>query len=364
MSERPSFFAALPGEPGPRDNHGDEQTQPVIRRHAAHSDYRRALEGLQENLARFHMYNEDQALRGWIANAKRARTHLDEALQELERQVTEFIDTAYREVDAPVGLAGVVAADKLERWPGETPEEHELRLFKDFGIRIPEKTDPVDTDFPVDTAFFLPKPPDMTLELLTHIRDLLSQLVASQARPAVNLTNISQTLGDDPAKLWARLAGARGFSVPDEATAHETSPSADGCGDRTEEECPVAEAQEAASATAATDTPIGIDTSPLVVHRTAALQDAISARDAVFFRIRDLSAVPPAPYAYERLPELGKELHTAQLLVNRRTAQLEHARAAEVSLGEFGMFSNGRRPGARFSNPTPPAAPETPDAAQ
>lgn len=109
--------------------------------------------------------------------------------------------------------------DKLDRRPGETSDEHEMRLHRDFGIRIPDKS-----DFPLDGVPVAPMPPDMTLELLTHIRDLLSQLVANQARPAVNLTNISQTLGDDPAKLWARLAGARGFSVPDEATDQEPAP--------------------------------------------------------------------------------------------------------------------------------------------
>ncbi|MBT2273851.1 hypothetical protein [Rhodococcus qingshengii] len=100
------------------------------------------------------------------------------------------------------------------------------------------------------------------------------------------------------------------------------------------------------------------------MHKTAALQDAISARDDVFFRIRNIAAQPPSEFAYEQLPMLVEELRVEQLQVNRRTAQLDQARAAEVSRGEAGMFSNRRRPGARFSHPTPQAAPETPDAAQ
>lgn len=321
--------------------------------------------------------------------------------------------------------------DQLDRRPGETSDEHEMRLHRDFGIRIP--------DFPLDGVPVAPMPPDMTLELLTHIRDLLSQLVASQARPAVNLTNISQTLADDPAKLWESLKGVdketfrkklfgeiaegsehldvrgpqsvghpgeldqrigqdrdlldeavddllrrRGLSghplaqrfsrLLDDAieifanlvreSHDETPPSVDGCGDPTVGDGPVAEVSEEPSATAATDTPAGIDTSPLVVHRTASLQDAISARDDVFFRIRNIAAQPPSEFAYEQLPMLVEELRVEQLQVNRCTAQLEHARAAEVSRGEAGMFSNRRRPGTRFSNPTPPAAPETPDTAQ
>lgn len=153
-----------------------------------------------------------------------------------------------------------------------------------------------------------------------------------------------------------------------EKLAHSSSPSRGGCGDPTVGDGPVAGAQEEAPATAGTDTPIGIDTSPLVVYRTAALQDAVSRRDAVFVRLRNLAAQPPSEFSYEKLPEIGQELHAEQLRVNRCTEQLDLALAAEVSLGGPGdrprKFSNRRRPGARFSHPTPPAAPETPDAAQ
>lgn len=153
-----------------------------------------------------------------------------------------------------------------------------------------------------------------------------------------------------------------------EKLAHSSSPSRGGCGDPTVGDGPVAGAQEEAPATAGTDTPIGIDTSPLVVVRTAALQDAVCARDAVFFRLRNLATQPITEYSHEQLARMGEEMGIKQAQVHRCTEQLEKARAAEVARGGPddgpGKFSYRRRPGVRFSNPTPPAAPETPDAAQ
>lgn len=78
------------------------------------------------------------------------------------------------------------------------------------------------------------------------------------------------------------------------------------------------------------DTPTATDTSPLVVHKKAALQDAISARDAVFFRLRNLAAQPISEFSYEQLARMGEELSVKQLQVHRCTAQLEQARAVEV----------------------------------
>lgn len=158
--------------------------------------------------------------------------------------------------------------------------------------------------------------------------------------------------------------GVRVVGIVEDDRAHETSPSVDGTSTATVGDGPVAEAQEEASATAGTDTPADVDTSPLVVHKTASLQNAISARDAVFFRIRNLTAQPISEFSYEQLAKLGEELGIKQFQVYRCTLDLEKVRAAEVSRGEAGMFSNRRRPGARFSHPAPPAAPETPDAAQ
>lgn len=166
--------------------------------------------------------------------------------------------------------------------------------------------------------------------------------------------------GDD-AVIGIELVAARA----DEKFSHgSSSPSVDGGSSPTVGDGPVAGVKEETPVTAGTDTPAGVDTSPLVVHRTASLQDAISARDDVFLRIRNIAAQPPSEFAYEQLPMLVEELRVEQLQVNRCTAQLELARAAEVSRGEAGMFSNRRRPGARFSNPISPAAPETPDPAQ
>lgn len=363
MSNRPSFFAALPGEPGPRDSHGEKRTQPVVRRHAVHDDYRRALEGVKENFARFDMYNESQALRAWASNAKRARTQLDEALRALEQQVLEFDAAAC----PACSEAGGPTAAATDRRPDETLDAYEYRLFRDFAIRL-------FSDSGKAVAYTDGGPPvflvsDPSVELLTNIRDLLEQLVgAVTPAPTINFGKIETLFGEDPAKLWERLIGTRGFSVPDDAPAHETSPSVDGCGDPTEGERPVAEAQEDASATAGTETPVGIDTSPLVVHKTAALQDAISARDAVFFRLRNLATQPITEYSHEQLARMGEEMGIKQAHVHRCTEQLEKARAAEVARGGPddgpGKFSNRRRPGTRFSNPTPPSAPETPDAAQ
>ncbi|MDZ7914758.1 MAG: hypothetical protein U5O16_23440 [Rhodococcus sp. (in: high G+C Gram-positive bacteria)] len=161
----------------------------------------------------------------------------------------------------------------------------------------------------------------------------------------------TQRLGrllDDAIEVFANLIGE---------SHDETSPSSGGCGDPTVGDGPVAEVSEEAPATEGTDTPGGVDTSPLVVHKMAVLEDAIKASNDTFFRIRRLTSAPVSPQLYKRIAKLGNELLAQTREMERCASQVEQARADEVSRGEAGTFSNRRRPGARFSHPTPPDQP-------
>lgn len=420
MSKQPNFFDPLPSETITGKIGNNPYSSESQARTKAFEDYYSATSRLDSKISDFRIYSADGLIGGWVEAHQRRVDTLDAARAAFYEQLRLFTgDTSPLRPSRHSDPVTSPTPDKLERWPGETPDEHEHRLFTDFGIRIPEGT-----DFPVDTAFFLPKPPDMTLELLTHIRDLLAELVAKQAAaPAVNF-NVASVLDKDTAKLWESLKG-----ISPEALRHITdqaSPRPVRSGlpseivltgdpdigvalsargghnrvavrfkDRTAlisaalaftladqikrtahalEEGWVApvpsatETEEEALATAGTETPGDVDTSPLVVHKTAALQDAISARDAVFFRLRNLATQPITEYSHEQLARMGEEMGIKQAQVHRCTEQLEKARAAEVARGGPddgpGKFSNRRRPGTRFPNPTPPAAPETPDPAQ
>ena len=195
-----SYFDEIPTD---TDRHGDlKKPNPLRARNDAYNTYLHTVTALVDSVREdFRVYNANGDHAEWVEAHKRRIAHMNTACNEFRKQITLFgIHTA------PLGDhngSPVIATphpDKLEQWPGETEEEHEHRLFKDFGIRVPAtKPDPGAIIFP----------PDPTVELLTSIRELVAKLVDSQIRPTVNF-NAASVLDEDPTKLWESFKGVDG----------------------------------------------------------------------------------------------------------------------------------------------------------
>lgn len=334
MSEKPlirKYFAVQSDEPK-TITRAAAKSSPLTHRRLAHGAYKASISNLSTHLDAFGYFNECGLLEEWARiNTSRIDEYLT-ARDEFQHHISTITSA-----------------------PQEPSESHEK----------------------VSTS--IRRLPHPNAELLNDIRDLLAQLVADRTHTVVNNFARIESMNEE------RAESAKAAPAPDASAVLVTPEVIEAVAEflfdtgvetsmvnrlrsvamchRNDISDPIpnepqaterAEPPEEAAATDGTDTPIGVDTSPLVAHKTAALQDAISQRDAVYFRLRNLAAQPPSQFAYEQLPKMGEELSIKQLQVNRHTAQLEQARAKEISPGDSGGFSNRRRPGTRFSHPTPP----------
>lgn len=319
MSEKPSirkYFAVQPDEPK-TVTRAAAKSSPLTHRRLAHGTYKASISNLSTHLDAFGYFNECGLLEEWARiNTGRVDEYLT-ARDEFQHHISTITSA-----------------------PQEPSESHEK----------------------VSTS--IRRLPHPNAELLNDIRDLLAQLVAGRTHTVVNNFSRIESTNEE------RAESAKAASAPDapavlvtpeviEAVAEflfdtgvETSMvnrlrSVAMC-HRNDINDPVpnkphaTEQAESPEEAAATD---GTDTSPLVVHRLASLQDA------------------EADYR-----KLEYELAEAAHRVKSCALDLEFARSDEVSPrspgDSSGKFSNRRRPGARFSHPTPPAAPEAPDSAQ
>ncbi|MDZ7914757.1 MAG: hypothetical protein U5O16_23435 [Rhodococcus sp. (in: high G+C Gram-positive bacteria)] len=222
MSKQPDFFKPLPSEKPLARRNGVAYSRESRERVASFETYRDAIRDLDNKISHLENYSADGLISGWIAVHQRHLENLDTARAAFTGRLHSFTSA---EAETPIQrdrhgdpVTGPTP-DKLERWPGETPEEHEMRLFTDFAIRIPEGT-----DFPIDTAFIVPERPDKSLELLTHIRDLLSELVANQARTAVTVGSINTcTVPDAVAAMREYTRGVQ-YAVQPDTTDNEPTP--------------------------------------------------------------------------------------------------------------------------------------------
>lgn len=319
MSEKPlirKYFAVQPGEPK-TITRAAAKSSPLTHRRLAHGAYKASISKLSTHLEAFGYFNDCGLLDEW---ARINTCRIDEYL---------------------------TARDEFQ---------HHISTITSAPQEPSESNDKLSTS--------IRRLAHPNTELLNDIRDLLTQLVAGHTYTVVNHFNRIESTNEE------RTESTRSTPTPDapavlvtpeviEAVAEflfdtgvETSMvnrlrSVAMChrndiNDPVPNKPQATEQAEYPDVAAATD---GTDTSPLVVHRLASLQDA------------------EADYR-----KLEYELAEAAHRVKSCALDLESARSDEVSPrspgDSSGKFSNRRRPGARFSHPTPPAAPEMPDSAQ
>lgn len=222
MSKQPDFFKPLPSEKPLAQRSGGAYSRESRERVESFRKYRHAIMALADKVDHLENYSADGLISGWAAVHQRHLENLDTArtafLDKLHSFTSAEAETPIhrdRHGDPVVGPTPV----KLERQPGETPEEHEMRLFRDFAIRIPEGT-----DFPIDTAFIVPERPDKSLELLTHIRDLLSELVTNQARTDVTVGSINTCTVPDAVAAMREYTRGVEYAVQPDTTDNEPTP--------------------------------------------------------------------------------------------------------------------------------------------
>ena len=299
-----NYFDQIPTD---RDRHGDlKKSNPLRARNEAYNTYLQAVTALVESVREdFRVYNANGNHAEWVEAHKRRIARMNTACNEFRKQISLFALRA-----EPLGehnespVTGTPHPDKLERWPGETPEEHEHRLFQDFGIRVPAtKPDPGAIIFP----------PDPTVELLTDIRELLGQLVSNQVKPAVTIGEINTYSPDAAVREYKRAV------VTDNVRAADTP----------------------------TTKPASADTSPGVVYEKARLAEAVNNRNKTYDALLQLCD-EPTPLTTDdisRFANLGRDLAD-------RSCEVKHAasRLATMRLGEAHQNDIGG-PG-KFSNPT------------
>lgn len=323
MSGQPDFFAPLPSEETIGRRNGVAFSRESRERVGSFEKYRNAITALADKVGDLETYSGDGQIAGWFETHQR---HLDY----LDAKRIAFVD--------------------------------QLRSFAD--------TPPEGPNSSSEVAPGIRRLPHPNTELLHDIRALLAQLVDGQTHTVVNHFSRIESTNEERAESTETAPAPDAPAVP--VTPEVIEAVAEFLFDTGVDTPMIVNLRSIARCLRLDNAdpirvaaPTGVNTAPLVVYRTAALQDAISYRDDVFFRIRNLSAQPSTPFAHERLPELGKELHAAQIQVNRCTAELEQAREAETAETapvEAETFVNHRR-GSRFSHPIPQPAPETPDAA-
>lgn len=230
MSDKPlipKYFAVQPDEPT-RDKYGAVKESPLGHRRRAHSKYENSIAALVKHLDNFEYFDQCGLLDEWAhVNSNRfgdvlaARHEFYHHIATITGTLDHSGDEATARRDSRiVGIdpgAGSIAA-VFARLPEESAEEHEYRLFRDFGVRAEKPTESKERTQPLGAAVFLPTDP--SVELLTSIRDLLEQLVSAVTpTPTIKFAKIETLLGDDPANR--RHTGAR-FSHPTPPAAPET----------------------------------------------------------------------------------------------------------------------------------------------
>lgn len=307
MSGHPDFFAPLPSEKTIGRRNGVSFSRESRERVGSFEKYRNAITALADKVGDLETYNGDGQIAGWFEAHQRHLAYLD-------AKRIAFID--------------------------------QLRSFADTPPKGPNSSSEVVTG--------LRRLPHPNTELLQDIRALLAQLVDGQTHTVVNNFAGIESTNED------RAESREAATTPDAPAVRVTPEVIEAVAEflfdtgvfteipnalRSVAKCfrndiddpisgkpQVTEQAKSPEATDDTDTPAGIDTSPLVVHRLAALQDAEG--------------------DYRKLQyELAEAAHR----VKSCALDLEFARLDEVSpREESGKFSNRRRPSARFSHPTPP----------